>query len=915
MSNQGHRGATPGGPFSRGTDRRTLELDDAMRGVEAVAGALPALGFFRDATRAAAAGLHTFNQPGRFLVGTVVLPLPYVNWYKVQAGDGSGWIAACAGSGGTLTPAGPKDLDMPGPNDQVLVFKPRGLNHGIIVCTLPAMVGDAAVVTPDWVSQGSGGGLKREEGYKFPVKNLYKQGGVIDWSDQRPQDQTPIERGWISPFGPAVTIDDEMVQVRASEMAGLWCCVLDSWTRLAGQQLLVESSVHELDAGDDEGEARHFTGVALYPHEALGQYASGQRWTQETDDQAVQYTSHKGKVDLPDGQEDLQPIYRWQEYAGYLGQGHVRLLMKPAMDGGVQQYRLPLQPDTGLFMESVAADGDYTLLSAKGVHIGKRCLIVAPRLQRPKEDKSGDDGERDAYKFSSLHGGGPDHKVGDVRLSGETKSVLRAAAVLDLVAYAANWKYTHPFHYHTGDYKTWNPSELQTLTRAQAPVAFGGDDFFVADPTPVQLRIDHRYGSVEYFERESFIRFFDDGSVMLGSGCGVDLVMAGGRLRVSAPKGIDACPGADFTVLADQIVLRAKGSVDVSSSEKDVRLKAERNMQLLAGNGGRGGVLVESKGRGTQQQFKNKFGEDVVSNGVLLRAAQSTAAVYGKDIYLRTGGADLGEGDILLDASRGKRRVQVFGREFHTYTTKAVTFNYGPIDKTSTVNRVYSFGDKTCVMDVKLLLGGKLIGYTGGGGRPGVIVDGGVYGTKAFATAGVMADKKGMFLGKVPGGFAGTISSAVNAAASAVEILRNVGMTRHATTVVDKYYQAQQLGDDDLIKDLKFGFRDPLDSVSQYKTARFQIPEARWQQFSRFGLGSGGSPWTEKPVVYQGRETYPWPGKKKWVEEPTLLELSELKMFDAGAGRDKDRPGPYEDPSVGDLQPQTPDGRYTLSRP
>lgn len=916
MSSQSHRGATPGGPMSRGTDRRTLEIDDALRGVEAIGGALPALGFFRDATRAAAAGLHSLNQPGRFTVGTVIFPLPYVNWFKVQTGDGGGWIAACMGvPGGSLTPGGPKDLNMPGPNDQVLVFKPKALNHGIIVCVLPSRMADGSVACPDWVVQGSGAGLKREEGYKFPIKGMYKQGGVIDWSDQRPQDQTPIERGWVSPFGLAITIDDEMVQFRANEMAGLWCTVLDSWTRLVGQQLLIESAVHELDAGDDEGEARHFTGVAMYPHEALGQYAANQPWTVETDAQAVQYSSHKAAVDLPDGQEDVQPFYRWQEYGGYLGQGHVRLLVAPPQATGQRKFREAAQPDVGLFLESVAADGTYTLLSAKSVHIGKRCKIIGPKLLQPAAAKAGDDGDGGDYKFSSLHGAGADHKVGDVRVEGEVKSVLRAAAVLDLLAYDANWKYAHPFHYHTHDYWTPNPDEVAAAGRDQGSVGYGGDAFFVADPVAKPLRIDHRYGQVDYFERESFIRFFDDGSVAIGSGCGVDLVMAGGRLRASAPKGIDLTPGADFTVLADQIVLRAKGSVDVSSSEKDVRVKAERNMQLVAGNGGRGGVLIESKGRGTQQQFKDKYGEDVVSNGVILRAAQSTTAVYGKDIYLRTGGADLGEGDILLDASRGKRRVQVFGREFHTYTTKAVTFNYGPIDTSSTVTKVYSFGERTCVMDVQLLLGGKLIGYPGGGGRPGIIVDGGVYGTKSFATSGVMADKKGMFLGKVPGGFAGTIASAVNAAAAAVEQLRSAGRARHATTVVEKYYRSQQLGDDALIKELKFSFRDPPESTRQYKTAQFQLPEARWQQFVRFGLGSGGVAWTEKPVIYQGRDTYPWPGKQKWVDEPTLLELSELTMFDAAAGHDKARPGPYEeDPAVGSLDPQTPNGRYKLSR-
>lgn len=913
MSDHSHRGAKAAGPLSAPVDRRVLELDEALRGVEAVSGALPGLGFFRDPTRAAAAGLHSLGYPGRVSRGVVVHPLPGVNWYKVQVGDGAGWIAACAGAHGSLMPMGGKDLSMPGPNDNVLVFKPKGLNYGYILCTIPAAVSDGSVSVPDWVVQAGGSGLKREAGHKFPLKGLYKGGGVIDWSAQRPVDQTPLDRGWVSPFGPAVTLDDEMVQARVNEMTGLWMTVCDNWCRLAGGQLLVESFSHEVDAGEDEGESRHFTGIATYPHEALGLF-SPIAFTAETPPDQVQYTSHRAAVDLPQGAEDQQPIYRYQEYGGYLGQGHLRLVVKPGGLGGRQRYRTQGRPDTGLFVESIGLDGSVVIASAKDVLIAKRCQVTAPRARTLPTAKAGDDAESGGYKFSSLYGAGQDHRVGDVRVDGTPKSMLKVAAVLDFIAYAVTWKAVHPFHYHAGDYWTPNPSEME-LPRNQEPVNFSAESrFFVDDPEPLRLRIDHRYGDVEYFARESFIRMADDGSVHIAAGAGEEVVLAGGRVRINAPLGVDVCPGADFTVQANQVILKARGSVDVSTTEGDVRVKAERNMQFLAGNEGRGGMLFESKGRGTMQQYKDKFGEDVTASGIVFRAAEGVAAVLAKDIYLRTGGADLGEGDILLDASRGKRRVQVFGREFHTYTTRAVTFNYGPVDSSSSVNKVYYFGDRSCVMDAQLLLGGKLIGYSGGGGTPGVIVDGGVYGTKSFATAGVMADKKGMFLGKVPGGFAGIIASAVNLAADAVDELKEIAELRHQTTVVDKYYQQDQMGDDELIGLLKFSFRDPPDSTSQYKTDGFRWPESRWQQFVRLGLGSGGVPWTERPVNYQGRDTYPWPGKRMWAEEPALLGLDGSTMFDPATGRDQDRPGVYENPRVGSLTETVLDGNYTLSR-
>lgn len=927
MSDQSHRGGKSPGPFTPSVDRRTLELDDALRGVEVFSGAVPGLGLARDPTRAGAARLQALGKPGHFFRGKVIHALPGVNWYKVQGGDGNGWVSACMLSDSSLMPLGARSIAMACPNDDVLVFKPAGLNHGFIVGVMPPVALDGAVLLPDFVVQGGGSGLRREGGHKYPIKNLYQGGGVLDWSAQRPADQTPLDRGWVTAFGMALTVDDFLIQARVNESAGLWMTLVDGWVRLAGEQLLIESPVHEVDAGNDEGEARYFKGVAAYPHEAVGQYAPFQALTAQFPDQEVQYTSHKAKTDLPTGDESLQPLYRYQEYAGYLGQGSLRFVVCPPRAYGRRLAADSAEADHGLFMESIGLDGAYSLVAAKSVHIGKRCRIPVPRQKVAPQAATGDDaaasddpeagpGTRaDSYKFSSLYGAGPGHKVGDVSVPDGVKAMTRATAALDLIAYDLNWKALHPFHYHVGDYSLPQAAvKGGVVTQEAVDYARVNAAFYLADPQPKQLVIDHRYGAVNYYERHSFLRMHDDGTVHICGGGGEEIILGGGHIFLNAPGGIHLRPGGDLTAHAAQIVLKAKGSIDASSSDGDVRLKAEGNMQLLAGNSGRGGMLIESRGAGTAQQYKNLFGEDVRGSGVVIRASNGVAAVLAQDIYLRTGGDDVGEGDILLDASRGKRRVQVFGREFHTYTARGVTFNYGPLESTSTVRKSYFFGEKTMIADVKLLLGGKLIGYTGGGGSAGVVVDGGVFGTKSFATAGVMADKKGMFLGKIPGGFAGTISSACNAAAAAVDEIVQIGTLRHQTTVVNKYYQEGQIGDDALISLVKFGFRDPPGVATQYKTEGFLWPEATWQQLARLGGGTGGEPWQESPVVYQGQETYPWPGKKKWVDEPTFLRPAEMTLFDPAAGVDKDRPGPYEDPALAATTLVTADNAYTLIR-
>ena len=864
--------------------------------------------FARDATRSAQLRRQALTGNNPIVKGTVIHPLPSLHWYKVQLSSGMGTIAARFGVPGGLTPIGPRSLAMARPNDDVLVMTPPGV-PGIILCVLPPSISDKRLVVADWILQGSGAGVLREGAHKFPIQGTYQGGGVVNWGANRPVDQTGEEAGWITASGLALLIDEWMVMMRVNEQCGLFMTLQDSWCRLAGMQLLLESAVHEEEAGNDEGEARYFRGIATYPWEAVGKPEPGSRLTTTNpDDSDVQFKSHKGKRDLTN--QDQQPAYRYVEYGGYLGQGSFRAVVLPA--AAADRKYSDTSPDVGLFRETIGLDGAYTAVSAKSYHIGKRCTIVVPKQIAPIEHGLGDDATAGNYKFSSKFGTGDNHKIGDVQVTGELQSLRKVAGVMDLIAYATNWQALHPFHYHTADYSTPQEKDLSPFTRTQEKLSFSplGTGGFMAEPRAVRVKVDHRYGQVSYYQRESFLRFEDDGSVQLGGGGGETLVFSNGNGRLSMPGRFEVVAGTDVVVLSSQAVITTKGSIDIAS-DKDVRIKAEKNFQALAGNSGQGGMLFESKGKGSSQKYENLYGEDIQSSGIVFKASQGVCAMLGRDIYLRTGGEGLGEGDILLDASRGKRRCQIFGREFNVYAQKAVSFFYGPLESNSTVDKVYYFGDSTAIFDVTLLLKNQLINY---GDRSGVITKGGVYGLKSFATAGVMADKKGMFLGKVPSNFAGILTTAADQAKTAVDKLKEMGKKLHEVSVVQQYYESGKMGDDRLIASLAFSFRDPPKGREQYGAKDLKWVETRWQQMARFGLASGGIVWAPKPVVYQGAQTRPYPGQKKWKDEKAFLRLATETMYDSATGRAKDRPGPYEAPALGDWASATMADSFTLTR-
>jgi hypothetical protein len=912
-----HRGEFPTGPLQTQADPRIQALDTSLRHVEAVlADITPGLTPARDPFRANVHQTNRLQDHGQFFLGTILHAIPHVGWYKVQTGTSLGAVPGVMLSHSGFTPLGVRDTGSVPPNSQVLGYMPNGFNTAFLFGVVPPDLRDGTIVNPDFVVPGGQSGYKREPLHKFPWQGHYRKGHVRDFSGQRPVDATAFEWGKMGITGVGITIDDYLAQLRVNEMTGIFMTLFDSWCKLTGYQLDIDSSVHSERYRDDEGEARNHRGDVMFPWEGLGLYDAGEDITQIFGDVEVQYQKARAKIDIKEGEEDLQPIYRWQEWKGYEGQGSIRQLNRPAKDSGKQFYKDKDPVAEGLFTETISADGAFALRSAKSVYIGRRVKQIVPKEIKLPEDKKGDDAEEDNYKFSSKFGGGEEHKLKEIKIEGEHKQLRRLAAIQDLIAFGVNWKVLHPFHYHKLDYSTKQESEQNDrFQKVNEKIDFAEleDDTFLSDPEPVMLKIDHRYNEVEFFQRESFIYFTDDGGVILAAGQGESLILGSGSARLSAPGDVQLTPGRTLIGWAEQISLRAKRSVDVSATEHDVSIKAEGTTRIVGGVGGTGGVFIESKAPGRTQQYKDKIGEEIDGRGVVIKAPNSMVGLYGKELYLRSGGGDLGDGHIVIDAARGNKNVEFKAREFNFYCPKQVNFYYGPVDDTSKVNQTYTFGDKFCLMDVKLLLGGKLIGYTGGGGRSGVLVDGPVLATKSIACGGSMADKKGFFLGKVPGNFASTLLSLTSDITEVSEVMKGIGEIKHQSGIVERLYQSDQPGDNTTIENMQFSFRD-ADDESQYGTKKFKWLESRWEQMVRLGMATGGKEWKERKVTYQGKELYPYPGRKKLTEEPVSYQLTELKMYDAAAGYSKDRPGPYEEPELADWDTKTLNDSYKLIR-
>lgn len=835
------------------------------------------------------------DGPTPLVMGTVVYSYPSLGWYRVQLSLGGGSVPCCMLSHANTGPLGVRSGGSIGPYSFVIVYKPADVEWGTIIGVLPPLMCDPKILIPGWVSQGSQSGVKREAAYKEPQKMTYKDGGIQDFGAMAPMDATALDWNRFAETGVGVHVDPMMAFLRASDVCGLWLTYFDNYMRQAALNLDVHTVAHQLSSRLDEGETRYEERFFAYPWEASGQYGQtpfGTTW----DDKKVQFQKPVGKVDLAESERTLQPIFRSSQHAGYLGQGWFRQVVKPAENAGHKTYD-DRKGDVGLFRESIGLDGSVMQETAKSYFIVKRPRIVVPKEVKPPEHKGGDDKAADNYKFSGKFGGGSDHKIGDVEVPDEPKSMLRVAAVFDVLSHHWNWKAIHPFSYHQGDYYTEQESETQGFDAVAEKLDYFslGDGDVLPDPEPRQLTIDHRYNEVDYYQRCAYLAFFDDGSVALGSGCGGQLILAGGNASLEAPGEVRTRAGTRTLLMSRDVVVRAHGSVDISSATKEVRVAAHKKVQILGQS-----LLLHSKGKSRSYDYKNKIGEDVTSAGILLKT-NTDFVVLADDVYVRSGipqdagggyatdgGGGSGGGTIVLDAKKKDKDIILRGKNLQVLVDNEMGVWHGPPEGKPTQTHV--FAKTAAIHSTNLSVRGKIIGC----GSSGLAIDGSIEATGSIACARSMAHDEGPYVGTVTPGFEQQVKQACDKARTDIEAVIPTGATVEKGEVTQRWTaDTTRPGSDELIRDIQFSFRDDPNNL-QYRAGSIKFFESRWEMLARLGMATGVGEWTEEPLEYQGRQLRAYPGHAKWTDETVFHRVGEHTMFNVGTGNSTDRPGPYE---------------------
>ncbi len=878
-----------------------------------------------------------FGNGGQICYGCIIDGSATNNCYRVNIERGTAPKIAIPLMGTSQANVGATEINTYAPGSHVLLYIHSQLKHAFILGVIP----NAAVIGRNSVHDAIAltSRFRVDEAHKHYTK-LDGGSGMANWNGWKPFDNTQVgEWGATGVTGLKITLDDFMVQMAVNEFTGVFGFYHDQMLRVAGYNMQTWTAGHERDAYMDQAEYNDTQGYSPYPWEAMGVLKPGVDIIQTyTPDQFATAAGRPYYSNWENKYDSQQPFHRTQKFYGYYGQGGRTVVCAPPAAPTWWAYRLesrgeppdpfettvqnklaqdlltaskgqkketpptniedPINAPIGLSEDNTAMDGRRFIASAKGITLAKRMLLPVPARMRRPEDGNGDDADTN-YMAAGKYGNGTGkaHTItGDVATTEDKLPHLqRAAGILDLHGYLFNYVGLHPFHWHAKDYRTYEQSELthaQYNSHIPDYTALKGS-MYLPQPAAKSLDIDHRYTGQQFYESESYISLLEDGAVVIGDGYGAEIRMCGGSITFSAPGDVWFKPGKNAQIWAGRdIIMRAHDGLDMSTTSSSVRIKAEQNVMILAGNDSsskQGGVLIESRAKAPTYNFEDP-GDAVVFGGVVLRAKSSEIIGLGKNIYMRTTGGYNGTGDqagvITLDASRGDGNIVTKSRNMYQYVdVDGGVFQHfrneaAPGSARARAN-VFKRG--------QTLLGSSL--FVNGA----VAADGKQQGF-AFIARGSFITDKGTVITQNGGPAVPCQGDCRDSVEEAINKIKNYAEVElpKALGTLDKeiwsalWYDKNRPGNSDTIKKFEFSFRRDEDYGVDTDFVMF---EDRWQQYARIGEQETGT-WEEKPVTVGGgaTETWPFPGKSKMTDAAVFKQQDfSIVEYDGTGFRDRDR--------------------------
>lgn len=495
---------------------------------------------------------------------------------------------------------------MPVPGSSVLVYVERaGLQgittgRGVILGVLPdngvsglSTKGESGAKSAEDLDYPEGGVTRDTESGPDAIARDVTYSGRDYYQNGRIRDLVPGEYALTSHAGAGVVIGALSTTIKGSELASVRCSALDDQVRITSGHFRHIHAAGSDEIFKDAGFITVESSVTMYAPERLGVKSwDASPFNCSPVPSAGSTARHSGIEPQVKAQTSKKRLYR---YSGYLGD-IVNVFVAnpdPAKD---TEDMLSSSNDQGLYHAHVDASGRMQVRSAGGIMLERYDRIPIPKRNRyawdPAGDKDGGSGVKDkpGYKLDKEHPMSVGLILGDM------------AAWWNQQAYARFRQFDKDFTVPDQQHMTCPDDEYDKLGN-------GKEDF------------------KEYDTRHSYISLTPNGGIVLRDAWGSEIIMADGRITFNAAANIEIRSGSSVVVLGgDDVVAKAYNSVDISATNKDVRIKADGNLQMVSM---KRGVLVQSKAVSDGSPDWKKVGEDLESSGIVLKADKSTVTVTG----------------------------------------------------------------------------------------------------------------------------------------------------------------------------------------------------------------------------------------------------------------------------------------------
>lgn len=341
---------------------------------------------------------------------------------------------------------------------------------------------------------------------------------------------------------------------------------------------------------------------------------------------AVSFEESSRRSDNPE--KPLNPMFRRKDIAGDVTSGWETAISIPSnIDNSSDD----------VYSSKVRYDGAASIVSAKGFEIRKSIDIATP--YQKKEHQGFDTIIKEAETFpdypDNFSGKDADRLMNRSLSQWEETDGKREAESPRVAANTDTW----------GLSSDLNTSKIQEAIKdlKDRSIPNIGSNQYYDLPDTVEIEDPRTKIKYTYFKSTSGFRQDPDGSLVLYDGYGSEIRMTRGNIIISAASDVICRPGRDFHTMAGRhTALVSQKDVTVHSSQQDVYIKGDRNINVLSGINKEGGVLIDDRG----------------DKGTVIRALNKTSLVA-KDVFV--GSIPENIPSSFTGASKGSGTVTIGG--------------------------------------------------------------------------------------------------------------------------------------------------------------------------------------------------------------------------------------------------------------